>query len=119
MCFLVSLFAACNSADNDNEKKFNQVAYYKDDAKMRVFVYITQETNLEVLKNHAKEQMHTDGSTTAVFYYNELVVSTQNATMARNFHDALGYACTKSCIAGYWKYANGGETFNENPCEDE
>lgn len=113
LLFSVIIFAACDSG------KYDQVAYYKDDAKMRVFVYVTDETDLNELKKHAKKQMHTDGATTAVFYYNELIGSTKSVTMAPNFHEALGRACTKWCVAGYWKYANGGEAFNAKPCEKE
>ncbi len=94
---------------------YEQVAYYKNDFNFRVFVYVTPETDLGKIRQHAEKQTYTSGSTTAVYYYNELVGSTKSVTFAKDAMDAQDRACTKECIAGYWKFPTGKVSFYANP----
>jgi hypothetical protein len=113
LLFLPMLFFACQSDE------FRQVSYFKSDQNFRVFVYaVPNESSLEVIQKHAKERMYTEGSTTAVYYY---TVSTLDSlkydiTTANDAFQAQDLACTKGCIAGYWKFPTGKESFIENPC---
>lgn len=100
--------------------KFDQVAYFKDNDRYRVMVYVAPDATIEQIKEHAQSQMNTPGRLTVVYYYrSEIGLFPNTVTSATSMIDAMEMGLRSGCIAGYWKYPTGAESFIENPYEQQ
>lgn len=115
LCFSCILFLSACSTNSD----FEQIEYYKNDNKWRVFVYIAPNATIEQIKEHARKQMYTPGRTTDVYYYRQRPDITPYAvTTASDPIQAQRLATRPGCILRYQKGPNKSEYFSETPYED-
>lgn len=99
--------------------KFEQLEYYKNAAKWRVFVYVTPDATMEQIKEHARKQMYTPGKTTDVYYYRSNPGFTPySVTNASNAIEAQKLASRPGCVLRYQKGPNEDEYFVEMPNEN-
>ena len=102
---------------------YERISYFFADVNnFSVAVYaVPDDTSIDDIKKHAQKRHHIDGGTTAVYYYtvSSLDSLKYDISTAPDAFTAQDLACTKGCIAGYWKFPTGKENFIENPCKDE
>lgn len=78
---------------------------------VRVLSFYTSEVDPAKIMQHAKAQSYTEGGTTTVFYFNSKENTPDVTFVKENFDKKY----EPYCIAAYWKYPNGNESFKENP----
>lgn len=115
LCIPCILFLSACSSNTD----FEQIEYYKNEAKWRVFVYVAPNATIDQIKEHARKQMYTPGKTTDVYYYRSNPYVTPFAvTNASSALEAQKFATRPGCVLRYQKSPNGVEYFSETPYED-
>lgn len=106
------VFLSACSSDLD----FEQIEYFKNKEKWRVFVYIAPDATIEQMKVHARKQMYTPGKTTDVYYYRSNPGFTPHSvTNASNAIEAQKLASRPGCVLRYQKGPRGEEYFSETP----
>lgn len=115
LCISCIVFLSACSSDSD----FEQIEYYKNKEKWRVFVYIAPNATTDQMKEHAQKQMYTPGKTTDVYYYRSNPgITPYSITNASNAIEAQKLASRPGCVLRYQKAPGGEVYFSETPNTD-
>lgn len=101
--------------------QFEQIEYYKDSDRFRVFVYVAPTATIEEIKTHASSQMWTEHKITEVLYYRSDPFGARtfgSVTMAKTFQEAYEKAVVPGCIFRCQIDNFGNKYFSETPYED-
>lgn len=109
LLFVITLMA-CSSGS------FDQMDYYKNDSKFRVFVFHTVDTNWQKINEHGNSLMNTTGCPTVAYYYTDFKL-TPVVSNAIEFETAVNNGLSEGCVAMYWKKPNGKVVFEKHPKE--
>jgi len=103
-----------------NGSDFDDIGYHKKEtlngSNFRVYsVYVKNFNDTpemwDKILDYAKNKMYTEGGTTIVFFFNDKSNTPDVTFVGKDFDKKY----EKYCVAGYWKYPTGKETFNKYP----